>query len=257
MNLFVEKVTQLLKKQKITKNHMLSELNLSRNSFVDWNKRGTIPNAKTVSAIADYLNTTVDYLLGREDTEGHGLNDGNIDKYGLDGPGVTDILGYPTNEEKAIHFSHKLALQIDFSGAKLADIATFIGVTDQTILEWLNEKRNDYSPYYEKLSEFFNVDITYWTRPGAISPGIEPTSQEYFLILKYRLQNQINYMDYLPIEDFFPNCYELSESESKWLNSFRQLNEDNMDIIIGKIKELLKEQRHEPVAADEPLRKAK
>lgn len=43
---------------------MLSDLNLSKNSFVDWTKRGTIPNAKVVSAIAEYLGTTVNVLLG-------------------------------------------------------------------------------------------------------------------------------------------------------------------------------------------------
>lgn len=47
----------------------------------------------------------------------------------------------------------------------------------------------------------------------------------------------------------------ISSKEKKVLNSFTKLDEDNQDIIIGKIKELLKEQRNESVAADEPLRK--
>ncbi len=69
MNPFVEIVTQLLKEQKISKNQMLKDLNLSRNSFVDWNKRGTIPNAKVVSAIADYLGTTITTLMGYPENE--------------------------------------------------------------------------------------------------------------------------------------------------------------------------------------------
>ncbi len=69
MNPFVEKVTELLKAQKITKNKMLSDLNLNRNSFVDWAKRGTIPNAKVVSAIAEYLGTTVNVLLEESGNE--------------------------------------------------------------------------------------------------------------------------------------------------------------------------------------------
>lgn len=44
--------------------------------------------------------------------------------------------------------------------------------------------------------------------------------------------------------------------EKKLLNAFISLDTDNQDIIMGKIKELLKEQRHESVAADpSPLKK--
>lgn len=64
INAFVDNVTVLLKERKISKNKMLTDLNLSKNSFVDWNKRGTIPSAKVVSAIAEYLNTTVGTLIG-------------------------------------------------------------------------------------------------------------------------------------------------------------------------------------------------
>lgn len=49
----------------------------------------------------------------------------------------------------------------------------------------------------------------------------------------------------------------ISTSENKLLNAFRKLNEDNQDILIGKVKELLKDQRYEvSVAAEEPMRKA-
>lgn len=48
---------------------------------------------------------------------------------------------------------------------------------------------------------------------------------------------------------------QIDSQEEKVLHSFRQLNEDNKDIIIGEIKKCLKEQRYESVAADEPLKK--
>lgn len=48
----------------------------------------------------------------------------------------------------------------------------------------------------------------------------------------------------------------ITERERNILNTFRKLDEDNQDIIIGKAKELLKEQRYDEfVATDEPLRK--
>ena len=50
----------------------------------------------------------------------------------------------------------------------------------------------------------------------------------------------------------------LTERERKVIESFRQLNEDNQDIIYGDIKKYIKEQRYEEaVAADEQLREAK
>lgn len=44
----------------------------------------------------------------------------------------------------------------------------------------------------------------------------------------------------------------ISQAEKKLLNAFKNLSEDNQDIIIGKTKELLREQRFDnpPVAAD-------
>ena len=251
---------QTLKKLRIekglTQKELAKILDVSKSNISKYEAGSIEPNMSILLYISKYFEVPIDYLLGREDADGHGLNDGNIVERGLDGPGITNILGYPDDEEKAARFSHKLALQIDFSGARLADIAASIGISDEIIWEWLIEKREDYPNYYKELSQYFGVELSYWTRPGAVSPGIEPTTQEYFLILKYRLQNQANEMNYLPIEDFFPNCHELSESELKWLNSFRQLNEDNKDIIIGKMKECLKEQRYESVAADYmPLKK--
>ncbi len=47
----------------------------------------------------------------------------------------------------------------------------------------------------------------------------------------------------------------INNSEKKILDTFIKLEEDNKDIIIGKAKELLKEQQCESVAADEPLKK--
>lgn len=44
----------------------------------------------------------------------------------------------------------------------------------------------------------------------------------------------------------------INPAEAKLLNAFENLSEDNQDIIIGKTKELLREQRFDnpPVAAD-------
>ena len=54
--------------QKGTKpNPLAKELNLASGSMTTW-KNGKIPNGETLIKIADYLDVSVDYLLGRTET---------------------------------------------------------------------------------------------------------------------------------------------------------------------------------------------
>lgn len=267
------RITKERKRLGLSQAQLASKLNISQKSISKYECGTRRPSYETLLAMSSIFGVSVDYLLGREDSSGQGLNEGDIEKRGLDGDGITHMLGHTEDEEKAVSFSNKLALQIDFNGSKLADVANAIGVPIKTVLEWLYEKRDDYPQYYEKLSEYFNVELTYWTRPGAVSPGIEPTTDEYFLIMRYRRQNYPKEMEYMPpIECFFPNCRELSESEldwlelsrcselsdlwAEWLETFKTLSKDDKYILLGEAKKLIKEQQRPSVAADSaPLRK--
>lgn len=61
---FVERILELIEKNNITKNKMLTDLKLGKNSFVNWQERGTVPSGDVLLKIATYLNVSVDYLLG-------------------------------------------------------------------------------------------------------------------------------------------------------------------------------------------------
>lgn len=61
----VDTILSLIKERGITKNKLLTDLSLSKNSFVNWHDRGTSPQGETLSKIADYFNVSTDYLLGR------------------------------------------------------------------------------------------------------------------------------------------------------------------------------------------------
>lgn len=63
----LDRILELLSKKGISKNKLLQDLNLGKNTFVNWESRGTSPNGETLSKIADYFGVTTDYLLGRED----------------------------------------------------------------------------------------------------------------------------------------------------------------------------------------------
>jgi transcriptional regulator with XRE-family HTH domain len=62
--LFVDRVTFLVNKSGITKNKMLSELNINHNAFAKWKNPNCIPNGETLSKLAAYFNVSTDYLLG-------------------------------------------------------------------------------------------------------------------------------------------------------------------------------------------------
>lgn len=65
--MFLERTLELIERDKISKNKLLMDLGLGKNSFVNWSERGTVPSAETIEKIADYFGVTTDYLLGRTD----------------------------------------------------------------------------------------------------------------------------------------------------------------------------------------------
>ena len=60
----VERILDLIEKHGTTKAKVLSDLGLSKNSFVNWINRGTSPQGDTLKRFAEYFNVTADYLLG-------------------------------------------------------------------------------------------------------------------------------------------------------------------------------------------------
>lgn len=60
-----EKIKKLAKEQKIAVKTMLIELNMGPNTMSNF--KTSMPKADTLARIADYLDCSVDYLLGRTD----------------------------------------------------------------------------------------------------------------------------------------------------------------------------------------------
>lgn len=67
--MFINRVMSLISERGISKNRLLNDLSLNKNSFVNWQERGSIPSSDTVKRIADYFNVTIDYLLGNTDVK--------------------------------------------------------------------------------------------------------------------------------------------------------------------------------------------
>ena len=61
-------IKELCKRQNITVSRMLAETSIRRSLIYDMEKRDYTPSAEILEKIADYLNCSVDYLLGRKNT---------------------------------------------------------------------------------------------------------------------------------------------------------------------------------------------
>lgn len=98
--------------------------------------------------------------------------------------------------------------------------------------------------------EDFKTTISFGSKKASsfLSGEGEPTADDLIELSQF-LDTSIDYL--------LGQTPRIGNAEKKLLNTFVNLNTDNKDILIGKAKELLKEQRYESVAADEPLRKAK
>lgn len=62
-------IKALCKAKKITIKTLLESCQISRNFIYDLEKKGQIPSIDKLESIADYLDCSVDYLLGRKITE--------------------------------------------------------------------------------------------------------------------------------------------------------------------------------------------
>lgn len=63
MSAFTDRIEKLLTEKKISKIEFCEKIALPKQSLYDWKKRNTIPAADIALKIAQYLNTTVEYLV--------------------------------------------------------------------------------------------------------------------------------------------------------------------------------------------------
>ena len=59
------RINQLLKEKKLSQKDMLENCNLSKNAISSMMSRGSILRADNLARIADYLDCSIDYLMGR------------------------------------------------------------------------------------------------------------------------------------------------------------------------------------------------
>lgn len=67
MSVFIDRLDELLREKGVTRKQMLCDLELGKNSFLNWQTRETLPNGTTLVKIADYFDVSLDWLVGRSE----------------------------------------------------------------------------------------------------------------------------------------------------------------------------------------------
>ena len=70
MNIFAERLSDLLIEKSISKRGLAAQLNISAQSVSDWSTGKVQPTAENIYIVAKFFNVTSDYLLGLEDESG-------------------------------------------------------------------------------------------------------------------------------------------------------------------------------------------
>ena len=65
--LFFSRIEELLKEKKKTQKDMVVHIGVSAQSFTNWKARNSIPSADIAVKIAQFLNTSVEYLVTGEE----------------------------------------------------------------------------------------------------------------------------------------------------------------------------------------------
>lgn len=165
-------------------------------------------------------------------------------------------------------------------GEKLRVLRIEGKLTQQQMAKILETSKSNISKYeagtiepnfdtLRNISHYFDVSMNYLLGDTDTADDIEQeepfytNSRERKLIELYREYEDNDFSESIRegLKEFFPELVfgeELCPNEEKILSTFRDLNEDCQDIVIGKAKELLREQRYEEsVAANSSMRKAK
>lgn len=232
------------------------------------------PNDEIKKKICDYFEITLDYLVGLSDSKsipkgqivsgGYDNSIGHwISKTGFGYDEVAQKLGI--SEDLLIDYVNEtvaIPYQILISLSELCEVSTdcllgLINKSREKDFDNVLPFRYDYriAKRIRGLCQKENVDIM----SSFLENLLCLSSKEVFYLIEYgfipHMDTLIKLADYFNVSIDYLLC-QIDDQSEKVLRSFRQLNEDNKDIIIGETKKLLKEQFYESVAADSiPLKK--
>lgn len=203
------RIAEERKKLGLTQEELATQLKVSQKSISKYERGNRRPSYETLVLMSSIFGVSVDYLLG---------NDG-LSK------SVTELDS--TKQDSFFFFIDELLKDVFVSRIKRA----------------LSEKGLSEKDFFERVSLETEKGIAYLN--GEYEPSLED-----LIKIAQALTVSTDYLLGLDetkpitnIDKYFSQS--LTERERNIIDVYRQLNKDNRDIIVGKMKEYLKEQRYE------------
>lgn len=270
------RIAEERKKLGLSQEELANKLKISQKSISKYECGVRRPSYETLLAMASLFGVTTDYLLGNDsasDAISEPINqiggyDNSINhwigKTGLGNGEVAQQLGI-SEDLLSDYLQERIPIPYQILTA-LSDICEVS--TDCLLGISTNSRRSD----FDNILPFrYNYKIAERIRWLCDQSNIKTTSsflenllclssKEVFYLIEYgfvpHMDTIIKLADYFNVSTDYLLC-QIDDEDEKLLRSFRKLNTDNKDIIIGEIKKCLKEQRYESVAADEHLKQVK
>lgn len=260
------------KKLGLSQAELASKLKVSQKSISKYERGNRRPSYETLLAMSSIFGVSVDYLIGNDTA----ANTCSTPKKQVVSGGYDNSIGYWILETglgydevaQKLGISEDLLMdyieeRIDIPYQILIALSEICEVSTDCLLGLISKSRKkdfdnvlpfryDYqiAKRIRKLCQESNVD----TKSSFLENLLCLSSKEVFYLIEYgfipHMDTLIKLADYFNVSTDYLLC-QIDDQSEKMLRSFCQLDEDNKDIIIGKIKECIKEQRYESsVAAD-------
>lgn len=271
------RIVEQRKKLGLSQEELAKRLKISQKSISKYERGDRRPSYETLLAMSSVFGVSVDYLLGKDSTadavssltKQFGGYDNTISHWiGKTGKGNDEIAKQLNISEDLLldYMQQRVAIPYNI----LSSLSEICEVSTDCLLGIINNSRQ--TDFDNVLPFRYNYQIAQRIRNLCNENSIDTSSsflenllclssKEVFYLIEYGFVPHVNTIIKLA-EYFNVSCDYLlctvDEKEEKALSTFRQLNEDNQDIMVGELKKCLKSQRYEEAVAAAPsLREAK
>lgn len=269
------RIKQLRKENGLTQSELGNKLGVIKQTISSWENGISNPSNETVAAMATIFNVSTDYLLGKSNlptpeeitfpqTECKFNMSYWVQKAGYSTQEIATKLGISI-ELLTDYLENKVSppYNILISLSEICEVSTdcLLGIVDKSREKTLDNvfpfRYDDkVAQRIKKLFDETDTDVS----SSYLESLLSMSSKEIFYLIEYgfvpHIDTIIKLAHYFQVSTDYLLC-QIDEQEEKVLSTFRKLNSDNKDIIVGEMKKYLKEQRYdESVAADDIAKKA-